>query len=109
MTLPIQAWYSTATEDSRGFLQVDLPSQNFASGYSPSRSRARNLIVGRLSHQRRPDGRWAEEPVHHRHHRRGHAKIAGQEIGPLSDYIAMLALSRGSITMSARTYRPSPT
>src|SRR5690606_28040348 len=35
MTLPIQAWYSTATEDARGFLQQDLPSLNFASGFSP--------------------------------------------------------------------------
>jgi hypothetical protein len=95
MTLPIQAWYSTATEDARGFVQHDVPSLNFASGFSPI-----DPVDGfaywsgfRVSGDRTGDGLKSEFTV---------AlivvdtsKIAGQEIGPLSDYIAMLALSQG--------------
>lgn len=95
MTLPIQAWYSTATEDARGFLQYDLPSLNFAPGFSPidpTEGLAR-WDGFRVSGDRTGDGLKSEFNtalivV-------DTSKIAGQEIGPLSDYIAMLALSQG--------------
>ena len=95
MSLPIQAWYSTATEDARGFLYYDLPSQLFDGGFSPT-----DPVQGfsgwdgfRVSGNRTDDGLKSQFTT---------AlivvdtnKIAGQEIGPLSDYIAMLALSQG--------------
>ncbi len=73
------------------------------------RSHARNLSVGRLSRQRGPSSNGLKSQFNTAIIVVDTTKIAGQEIGPISDYIAMLALSQGSITMSARTYRPSPT
>src|SRR5258708_15133639 len=32
MTLPVQAWYSTATEDFKGFISADLPSGDLGYG-----------------------------------------------------------------------------
>lgn len=90
MTLPIQAWYGTATEDFRGFLSADLPSMSYDMG-----SMAGDIFDGgiHVSGDRMGDGLKSQFTT---------AvivvdtnKIAGQEIGPLSDYIAMLALSQG--------------
>src|SRR3954468_20209715 len=36
MTLPVQAWYSTATEDFRGFISADLPSRDLGYGVMSS-------------------------------------------------------------------------
>jgi hypothetical protein len=95
VTLPIQAWYSTATEDARGFLQVDLPSQFFAYGFSPidPTQGIASWSGFRISGDRSGDGlksqfNTAIIVV-------DTTKVAGQEIGPISDYIAMLALSQG--------------
>lgn len=94
MRLPIQAWYGTATEDFRGWIFRDYPSM--AIGFEG----ANLLPTSRLL----PDGMSVSG------NRTGDGlksmftfsliivdskKIAGQEIGQLSDYISMLALSQG--------------
>ena len=88
MRLPVQAWYSTATEDFRGFIVADLPSR--ALGYGVMGGDFPSLYV---SGSRAGDGLKSEFTtaviiVDAR-------KIGGQEVGPLADYIAMLALSQG--------------
>ena len=101
MTLPIQAWYSTATEDFYGFLSADLPSFDLGYGVMSSNSEIPGMHV---SGSRNGDGLKSEFAtaiivVDTR-------KIAGQQIGALADYIAMLALSQ------ANTYavcQPVPT
>ena len=90
MTLPIQAWYSTATEDFYGFISADLPSGDLGygvmsatgqpAGYHTSGSRTGDGLKSEFS--------TAIIVV-------DTTKIAGQEIGPIADYIAMLALSQG--------------
>lgn len=90
MQLPIQAWYGTATEDFRGFLQADLPQLSFDMGSWPG-----DIFGGgvRVSGDRLGDGlksQFTSAVIIV-----DTSKIAGQEIGPLSDYIAMLALSQG--------------
>jgi hypothetical protein len=99
MTLPVQAWYSTATEDFNGFISADLPSWELGYGVMSSSYAAGSAsgymgIVGaRVSGSRLGDGLKSQLST---------AvilvdtqKIAGQQIGPLADYIAMLALSQG--------------
>jgi len=90
MTLPVQAWYSTATEDFYGFISADLPSWDLGYGVMSSFG---FLPTFHVSGFRTGDGLKSEFTA---------AiilvdsnKIAGQEIGPLADYIAMLALSQG--------------
>jgi hypothetical protein len=90
MTLPVQAWYSTATEDFYGFISADLPSWDLGygvmsasgapQGYHASGSRIGDGLKSELS--------TAIILV-------DQAKVTGQQIGPLADYIAMLALSQG--------------
>jgi beta-lactamase regulating signal transducer with metallopeptidase domain len=94
MRLAVQAWYGTATEDFRGRLYPDSP--RMALGFEGTYA----LPTGGLL----PDGMSVTG------NRTGDGlrsnftsaiiivdttKIAGQEIGPISDYIAMLALSQG--------------
>ena len=88
--LPVQAWYSTATEDFDGFITADLPSGSLGYGVM---SNFGNIPSLRVSGSRTGNGLKSEFTA---------AiividttKIAGQEIGPLADYIAMLALSQG--------------
>jgi hypothetical protein len=97
MTLPVQAWYSTATEDFDGFISADLPSWDLGYGAMSSgyvAGSASGFIGGsHASGSRLGDGLKSELStaiilVDTR-------KIAGQQIGPLADYIAMLALSQG--------------
>ena len=90
MRLPVQAWYSTATEDAWGLVSVDLPSGEMGYGVMSTLGLLRSFHV---SGSRVDDGLKSEFTT---------AvvimdtnKIAGQEIGPLADYIAMLALSQG--------------
>ena len=90
MTLPVQAWYSTATEDFYGFISADLPSGDLGYGVM---SATGQLGSYHTSGSRTGDGLKSEFST---------AiiivdttKIAGQEIGPIADYIAMLALSQG--------------
>src|SRR5579883_3134760 len=64
MTLPVQAWYSTATEDFRGFISADLPS--FELGYGVMSSgyvagSASNILPGAyVSGSRTGDGLKSE-------------------------------------------------
>ncbi len=90
MRLPIQAWYSTATEDFDGLIMADLPSGDLGYGVMSSNG---NIPSLRVSGSRTGNGLKSEFTaaiivV-------DTSKIAGQEIGPLADYIAMLALSQG--------------
>jgi hypothetical protein len=88
--LPIQAWYSTATEDFYGFVSADLPTFDLGYGVMSSMGNIRGYGI---SGSRTGDGLKSEFSA---------AiivvdttKIAGQEIGALSDYVAMLALAQG--------------
>ena len=89
MKLPVQAWHSTATEDFYGFISADLPSNNMGWGFDFNGLPA---PVYHASGSRLGDGLKSEftaviiilDTT----------KIVGQEVGPLSDYIAMLALSQ---------------
>jgi hypothetical protein len=90
MKLPIQAWYSTATEDFYGFIIADLPSSDLGYGVMSSFGNVPEL---RTSGSRTGNGLKSEFTaaivvV-------DTSKIAGKEVGPLADYIAMLALSQG--------------
>ena len=89
MKLPVQAWYSTATEDFYGFISADLPSGSLGYGVM---SNFGDTAIYHASGSRLNDGLRSEFTT---------AviivdttKIGGREIGPLSDYIAMLALSQ---------------
>ena len=91
MTRPIQAWYSTATEDAWGLISADLPSWDL--GYGVMSTMGGQMRTFHVSGSRVSDGLKTEFTT---------AviivdtnKIAGQEIGPVADYIAMLALSQG--------------
>ncbi len=96
MKLPVQAWYSTATEDARGFIQADLPQLSFEMGELLASQVGGGVMTSgtrRVTGNRTGDGLKSQFTT---------AiiivdttKIAGQEIGPISDYIAMLALSQG--------------
>ena len=90
MRLPVQAWYSTATEDFYGFVEVDLPSGSLGYGVMSSTGEMQGVHV---SGSRTGDGLKSQFAtaviiVDKR-------TLAGQEVGPLADYIAMLALSQG--------------
>ncbi len=94
MTLPIQAWYGTVTEDFRGWIFPDYPSMPLGFEGANMLPTSRLLPDGMsVSGNRTGDGvkslfSFALIIV-------DSSKIAGQEIGPISDYIAMLALSQG--------------
>jgi hypothetical protein len=90
MKLAVQAWYSTATEDFLGMIWGDLPSGRFGEGV---RNNFGDLPAYHASGSRLGDGlksvfTTAIIVVDIR-------KIGGQEVGPLADYIAVLALSQG--------------
>ena len=86
MNLTVQAWYSTATEDFYGFVTGDLPnyglmsSQGEAASYHSSGLRTGDGLKSEFN--------TAIIVV-------DSTKIGGQQIGPLSDYIAMRAISQG--------------
>ena len=90
MRLPIQAWYGTATEDFRGFVHADLPQLSFDMGSGPGFP-----INGGVSVSGNRTGNGLTSQFTTAIIVVDTTKIAGQEIGPLSDYIAMLALSQG--------------
>jgi len=86
MRLTVQAWYSTATEDFYGFIAGDLPNYRlFGSQDTPGEY---HVSGSRLGDGLKSEFTTALIVV-------DASKITGQEIGPLSDYIAMLALSQG--------------
>ena len=90
MTLPVQAWYSTATEDFKGFINADLPSGSLGYGVMSNDGEVGGYYTSgsRLGDGLKSEFTTAIIIV-------DTTKIGGQEIGPLADYIAMLALSQG--------------
>lgn len=93
MTLPIQAWYSTVTEDWWGMYKSDTEGLNTA--HALPGVAALPFLTGTLhaSGMRTYDGLKSEFAiaivvVDTR-------KIAGRQIGALADYIAILSLSQG--------------
>jgi hypothetical protein len=101
MTLPVQAWYSTATEDFFGLIEADLPSGDLGYGVMSTLGMPRGVHASgsRLGNGLKSEFTTAVIVVDTN-------KIVGQEIGPLADYIAMLALSQAS---SYDTCQPVPT
>jgi hypothetical protein len=93
MTLPIQAWYSTATEDFNGFIYADLPATDITKQMPGA------LFMGGARHvsgfRNKGEGAGLKSQFSTAIIVVDKSKIAGQELGPLSDYIAMLALSQG--------------
>jgi hypothetical protein len=89
MRLPIQAWYGTATEDFRGFISADLPSFDLGYGVMSSNGETQSAYVSgsRTGNGLKSEFTTAIVIV-------DTTKIAGQEIGALADYVAMLALSQ---------------
>jgi len=90
MTLPVQAWYSTATEDFLGLITADIPNGGLGYGVMSPLGRINTVNV---SGSRTGDGLKSEFTtaiivV-------DTSRIAGQEIGALADYIAMLTLAQG--------------
>ena len=90
MKLAVQAWYSTATEDFYGMVYGDMPRNDLGFGVMSPLGEAG---VYHASGSRLGDGLKSEftaaiilVDIN---------KILGQEIGPISDYIAMLAISQG--------------
>jgi hypothetical protein len=89
MRYPVQAWYSTATEDYWGFIQADEPGLHF--GKIMPKIEGMNSIL-HVSGFHGMDGlksQFATAIIIV-----DTKKIVGQQIGPLADYIAMLALSQ---------------
>jgi len=91
VTLPVQAWYSTATEDFWGFISADLPNGDLGYGVMSTLGIPTGAHVSgsRLGNGLKSEFTTAVIVVDTN-------KIVGQEIGPLADYIAMLALSQAS-------------
>ena len=87
MTRAAQAWYSTATEDFNGFVQSDGGGVN------------RNIIDAMGGYSAAVSGSRTGDGLKSQFTTAiiivDSAKIAGQAIGPIADYVAMLALSQG--------------
>jgi hypothetical protein len=90
MSRAIQAWYSTATEDFNGFVQSDGGGTNM-NVQDFYKELGFNSV--RISGSRTGDGLKSQFTT--AIIMVDSSKIAGQAIGPLADYIAMLALSQG--------------
>jgi hypothetical protein len=101
MRLPVQAWYSTATEDFDGFISADMPSGDMGYGVmstdgadGPARGFSLSSFnVARVSGNR-ATGNGLQSEFTTAIIVIDTGKIAGQQIGALADYIAMLALSQ---------------
>jgi hypothetical protein len=89
MHFPIQAWYSTATEDYWGFIQADEPGLRFGKITPKAEGMASILHVSGFHGNDGLKSQFATAIIIV-----DTRKIVGQEIGPLADYIAMLALSQ---------------
>jgi hypothetical protein len=87
---PIQAWYSTATEDFSGFISADLPSWDLGYGVMSTTGAPGGASVS----GNRAIGNGLKSEITAAIIVVDTSKIAGQEIGALADYIAMLALSQ---------------
>ena len=92
MRHPIEGWYATGTEGDEGGLQLDAPM--VLNAEAPGTGA--DLLQGR-----RPPGRLGTRLTTGRSSLLVHAlllvdtrKLAGHEIGPVADYLAMLVLSQ---------------
>jgi hypothetical protein len=90
MTRAVQAWYSTATEDFYGFVQPDGGGYNLN---TLDALREQGFWNVHVSGSRTGDGLKSQFTTAIILVDAG--KIAGLPIGPLADYIAMLALGQG--------------
>jgi len=90
MTRTVQAWYSTATEDFYGIVQPDGGGYNLA---AMDAMRELGLFSVHVSGSRVGDGLKSQFTT--AMILVDSSKIGGQPIGPLADYIAMLALGQG--------------
>ncbi|MEY4966012.1 MAG: hypothetical protein RL274_1595 [Pseudomonadota bacterium] len=94
MRLPIQAWHGTVTEDFRGRLYKDFPTMDpgfEGTGLLPTDF----LLPDGMSVTGNRTGDGLKSQFTSAIIIMDTTRIGGQEIGPLSDYIAMLALSQG--------------
>ncbi len=90
MRRPVQAWYGTATEDFYGFISADLPDWDLGYGVMSTSGTPGNVHVSgnrAIGNGLKSEFTTAVVVVDTR-------RIVGQKIGPLADYIAMLALSQ---------------
>jgi len=101
MRLPIQAWYSTATEDFDGFISADMPSGDMGYGLMSADSAgasARGFDLAAFNVARVSGSRATGDGLQSQFTTAivviDTSRIAGQQIGALADYIAMLALSQ---------------
>ena len=90
MTRTVQAWYSTATEDFYGIVQPDGGAYNMA---AMDAMQSLGLFSVHVSGSRVGDGLKSQFTT--AMILVDSSKIGGQPIGPLADYIAMLALGQG--------------
>jgi hypothetical protein len=90
MTRAVQAWYSTATEDFDGIVQPDGGGYNLN---TLDTMRELGFMNVRVSGSRLGDGLKSQFTTAIIFV--DSSKIAGQAIGPLADYVAMLALGQG--------------
>jgi hypothetical protein len=102
MHLPIQAWYSTATEDFHGLVAADIPNGDLGYGVMSTTGAPRGVNVS--GNRAIGDGLKSELTTAIVLVDAG--KIGGKEIGALADYVAMLALSQAQ---SYEDCQPVPT
>jgi hypothetical protein len=100
---PIQAWYSTATEDFDGFVIADLPSWDLGYGVMSSMGNVPEL---RTSGSRTGDGSRASSPPPSSWWMRARSWDRKSVRWPITS--PCWPCPRGSITTSARMCRPSP-
>jgi hypothetical protein len=94
MNLPVQAWYSTATQDFYGFLYADLPLLDANQQQPGAAGIPGGVHVSGF--RNKGEGAGLKSQFGAAIILVDKTKIAGMEIGALGDYIAMLALSQGT-------------
>ena len=95
VTRPIQAWYMTATRDVRGNLQTDTArtdGMEFPTGNKRDMVWMPNVRAYAVTGNRIGDGLRAN--LHHVTIVADPTKLLEYEMGPVADYLAMLALSQ---------------
>jgi hypothetical protein len=110
VTRPIQAWYTTATKDLRGKMQVDsasmagagneiqIPCKGCVTGYmNLTYAKSADSVTG----SRLGDGK--RSTIYHVIIAADPTKLVDHEIGAVADYIAMLALTQLSSLDTCQT------
>ena len=105
-TRPVQAWYETETVDLNGMARADsakrlgagVTMSNFSAIAMPSSTANRAPIDLPYATYARVTGNHIDDGTHSAFHHIviivDSTKLAGQKLGPLADYIAMLALTQ---------------